>query len=56
MKRLDSTLTEEELIAIFNFIDTDQSKSIEFEELNSYYCKVNGIPPELTLPSKMKKQ
>ena len=26
------------------------SKTIEFDELNSYYCKVNGIPESLELP------
>jgi len=25
-------------------IDEDGSKTIEFDELNKYYCKVNGIP------------
>ena len=25
-------------------IDVDQSKTIEFDELNAYYCKVNGLP------------
>lgn len=28
----------------FNLIDEDGSKTIEFDELNKYYCKVNGIP------------
>lgn len=47
MKRLDSTFTHEEIIAVFDYIDTDKSKTIEFDELNSYYCKVNGIPESL---------
>lgn len=54
MKRLDTSFNEQELIEVFNFIDTDQSKTINFEELNSYYCKVNGIPPSLTLPNNPK--
>jgi hypothetical protein len=28
----------------------DHSKSIEFDEMNTYYCKVNGIPETLELP------
>jgi len=42
--KLDSSFTEEDVVAVFNVIDTDHSKSIEFEELNAYYCKVNSIP------------
>jgi len=33
----------------FNLIDEDGSKTIEFDELNKYYCKVNGIPYSLNL-------
>lgn len=44
MKRLDGSFTREEVEAVFEFIDKDKSKTIEFDELNSYYCKVNGIP------------
>jgi Ca2+-binding EF-hand superfamily protein len=40
---LDTSFTEEEILTVFNFIDEDQSKTIDFEELNSYYCKVNGL-------------
>lgn len=32
-------------------MDIDSSKTIEFDELNSYYCKVNGIPESLELPA-----
>jgi len=35
---------------VFEFIDRDRSKTIEFDELNSMYCKVNGIPQVLDLP------
>lgn len=35
---------------IFEVVDTDNSNTIEFDELNSYYCKVNGIPEALSLP------
>lgn len=50
MKRLDTSFNQQELMEVFNFIDIDQSKTITFEELNSYYCKVNGIPPTLPAP------
>ena len=36
--------------AVFEFIDTDKSKTVEFEELNSYYCKVNGLSELIELP------
>jgi hypothetical protein len=29
---------------IFDLIDEDKSKSISFNELNSYFSKINGIP------------
>jgi Ca2+-binding EF-hand superfamily protein len=51
LKRLDDTLANDELEAIFEYIDTDHSKTIEYEELSSYYCKVNGIPESLELPA-----
>ncbi len=44
LKRLDGSFTKDEIESIFEFIDKDKSKTIEFDELNSYYCKVNGIP------------
>lgn len=50
MKRLDNTFSGEEIRGVFEFIDVDHSKTIEFDELNSYYCKVNGIPETLELP------
>lgn len=42
--RLDPTFTEDDVHTLFDYIDTDHSKTIEFEELNEYYCKVNGLP------------
>lgn len=36
---------------MFDLIDEDNSKSIKFEELNNYYCKVNGIPGKAHLKS-----
>lgn len=50
MKRLDSSFESDEIEAIFEFIDIDHSKTIEFDEFNSYYCKVNGIPEVLDMP------
>lgn len=50
LRRLDNSITEEEVTLVFNFIDTDGSKTIEFDELNNYYCKVNGIPLAMDLP------
>ena len=50
MKRLDNTFSPDEIQGVFEFIDTDHSKTIEFEELNSYYCKVNGLSELIELP------
>ncbi len=44
MEKLDKTMPNDEIIEAFNLIDEDGSKTIEYEELNKYYCKVNGIP------------
>jgi hypothetical protein len=44
MNKLDKTMPNDEIIEAFNLIDEDGSKTIEYEELNKYYCKVNGIP------------
>ena len=43
LKRLDTSFTQEQIATVFDFIDVDQSKYIDFDELNSYYCKVNGL-------------
>lgn len=50
LKKLDTSLDNEELAAIFEYIDVDHSKTIEYDELVTYYCKVNGIPPSMELP------
>ena len=50
MKRLDSSFTGDEIKAVFEYIDLDKSKTIQFDEMNSYYCKVNEIPESLELP------
>jgi Ca2+-binding EF-hand superfamily protein len=44
ISRLDPTFTIEDVHTLFDYIDTDHSKTIEFDELNAYYCKVNGLP------------
>ena len=51
LKRLDTSFTEEEILTVFDFIDVDQSKTIDFDELNSYYCKVNGLSEVLEADS-----
>ena len=50
LRRLDNSISEEEVSLVFNFIDTDGSKTIQFDELNNYYCKVNGIPLAMDVP------
>lgn len=44
--RLDPSFSDDDVHMIFEVIDTDHSKSIEFDELNEYFCKVNGIPSD----------
>ena len=46
VSRLDPSFTDEDVQMIFDVIDTDRSKSIEFDELNTYFCKVNGLPSD----------
>lgn len=44
MARLDSKFTQTEIAAIFEVVDANHSKSIEFEELYAYFCKMNNMP------------
>ena len=44
ISRLDNSFTEDDIVSVFEVIDRDKSKTIEFDELNAYYCKVNGLP------------
>ena len=44
---LKQEISEVEMQALFDFIDIDGSKTIEFDEVYPYYCKVNGIPENL---------
>ena len=48
--KLDKMFEEEELELIFNLVDTDKSKTIDFQELNIAYCKINGVPQKLYKP------
>ena len=50
IKNLDPSFTVDEIKSIFELIDEDGSKTVEFDELNNYYCKVNGIPVNMHLP------
>lgn len=43
IKRLDTSFSEEEIIAAFNMLDKSCSKTITFQELNEYYSSVNGL-------------
>lgn len=36
--RLDPTFTDEDFKAVFNYIDSDNSNSIEYDELSEVYC------------------
>lgn len=47
LKKLDPSLDDAELTAIFEYIDSDHSKTIEYDEMVTYYCKVNGIPASM---------
>ena len=48
--KLDSTFTSKQMKILFNFIDRDESGTIEFDELNAYYCKANGLSQIMDLP------
>lgn len=50
MKNLDPSFTMEEIKSIFTLIDSDESNTVQFDELNNYFCKVNGIPVNRHLP------
>lgn len=40
---------------VFELVDTDNSKTIEFNELNSYYCKIIGMPEALFVSEEERK-
>jgi hypothetical protein len=44
---MDAGFTRKDVEEVFDYVDTDKSKSVEFSELRSFYCKINGIPETL---------
>lgn len=56
LKQLSQELDNDEIDSAFDLIDADHSNSIEFEELNNYFSKVNGIPPNLNQPQNQGQQ
>lgn len=50
LKRLDPAFTDDDIEIIFDLVDTDKSKKIDFNELNSYFCKINGVPETMHAP------
>lgn len=51
LTQLSKEITDDEIDAAFDLIDEDNSNTVEFEELNNYFSKVNGIPKHLNRPS-----
>ena len=47
MNSIDKAISEDDINGIFKLIDEDNSKTIEFHELNKYYSRINGIPEHL---------
>ena len=39
----NSYISEDEIAEGFRIIDEDSSNTIEYEELEKYYCKINGL-------------
>ena len=50
LKQLSQEIDNDQIDAAFDLIDEDKSNSVEFDELNSYFSKVNGIPQHLNKP------
>ena len=48
--KMDAGFSRKEVEEVFDYVDTDKSKSVEFSELRSFYCKINGIPETLEDP------
>lgn len=44
LRYLSTDISEEEINAAFEHIDQSKNKTINFDELNTYFSKVNGIP------------
>lgn len=47
LTKLDPEFTDDELDLVFILVDTDKSKTIDFDEFNNFYCKLSGIPEKL---------
>ena len=50
LRYLSTDINDEEIGAAFAHIDTNKQGHITFDELNSYFSKVNGIPEHLNKP------
>lgn len=48
--QLSDDLSNDEINGAFDLIDSDNSNSIEFDEFNKYFSKVNGIPEHMNRP------
>ncbi len=51
MNKLDSSMPKDIILEAFNLIDEDKSNTIQFDEFNNYYCKINGVPTYFTSES-----
>ena len=50
LRYLSTDIKDEEISAAFDHIDFKKTNKIDFEELNRYFSKVNGIPEHLNKP------
>lgn len=50
LRYLSTDINDDEIGAAFDHIDSSKRGRISFEELNSYFSKVNGIPEHLNRP------
>ena len=48
MRSFDKDLESDQLNAIFNLLDRENTKTIVFNDLNKYYSRINGIPESLS--------
>jgi calmodulin len=44
LKRLDDSMSDEEIKMGFSLVDTDHSQEITFQEFMEYFCKCTGEP------------
>ena len=50
LKYLSTDINDEQINAAFDHIDSAKRQKITFDDLNSYFSKVNGIPEHLNKP------